>query len=231
MCDPVECIKDLIGNPLFKEHMVYAPSQAYQDEAGSQRLIDDMWMADWWWDKQKELPEGATIAPIILASDKTMLSQFRGDKSAWPVYLSIGNIAKEKQRQTSACVTVLIGYLPATKLDCFTSNACSLTRYQLFHRCVSLLLEPLIAAGKDGVDMVCADSLVRQVYPILAAYVADFPEQCLVACCKENHCPKCLVAANERGNALNSLMQDAEFTKEILERWRSGQHPVEFDEY
>jgi hypothetical protein len=52
MRDPVECIKDLIGNPLFKEHMVYAPSQAYQDEAGSQRLIDDMWTADWWWDKQ-----------------------------------------------------------------------------------------------------------------------------------------------------------------------------------
>jgi hypothetical protein len=45
---------------------------------------------------QKELPEGATTAPIILASDKTMVLQFRGDKSAWPVYLSIGNIAKEK---------------------------------------------------------------------------------------------------------------------------------------
>ncbi|OAX31081.1 hypothetical protein K503DRAFT_704264, partial [Rhizopogon vinicolor AM-OR11-026] len=26
MCDPVECIKDLIGNPLFKDHMVYAPA-------------------------------------------------------------------------------------------------------------------------------------------------------------------------------------------------------------
>ncbi|KAG2109905.1 uncharacterized protein F5147DRAFT_745378 [Suillus discolor] len=207
MCDPVECIKDLIGNPLFKEHM---------DKAGSQQLIDDMWMVDWWWDKQKELPEGATIAPIILASDKTMLSQFQGDKSAWPVYLSIGNIAKEKQRQTSTHVTVLIGYLPAIKLDCFTSNACWILTILY---CLSLLLEPLIAA----------------VYPILAAYVADFSAQCLVACCKENCCPKCLVAADERllqwGNPLNSVMQDLELTKEILERRRSGQHPVEFDEY
>jgi hypothetical protein len=25
MRDPVECIKDLISNPVFKEHMVYAP--------------------------------------------------------------------------------------------------------------------------------------------------------------------------------------------------------------
>ncbi|KAG2051023.1 hypothetical protein BDR06DRAFT_998344 [Suillus hirtellus] len=205
--DPVECIKELIGNPLFKEYMVYAPSRAYKDEAGSERIIDDMWTADWWWDKQRELPEGATIAPIILASDKTMLSQFRGDKSAWPVYLSIGNIAKEKRRQTSAHATILIGYLPATKLDCFTSDARSLGGYRLFHHCLSLLLEPLIAAGQDGVDM------------------------CLIACCKENRCPKCLVAANERGDLLNSLMRDPELTKEILERRRSGQHPVEFDEY
>ncbi|KAG0696694.1 hypothetical protein DFH29DRAFT_1004362 [Suillus ampliporus] len=190
--DPVECIKELIGNPLFKEYMVYAPSRAYEDEAGTKRIIDDMWTADWWWDKQKELPEGTTIAPIILASDKTMLSQFRGDKSAWPVYLSIGNIAKEKRRQTSA-----------------TRNH----------------------PHRDGVDMVCADSFIRRVYPILAAYVADFPKQCLVACCKENRCPKCLVAADERGDPLNSLIRDPELTKEILERRRSGQHPVEFDEY
>ncbi|KAG2339093.1 hypothetical protein BDR05DRAFT_977833 [Suillus weaverae] len=161
--NPVECIKELIGNPLFKSR--HLPSH------------------------QKELPEGATIAPIILASDKTMLSQFQGDKSAWPVYLSISSIAKEKQHQTSTCATVLIGYLPATKLDCFTSDA---------------------------------------LYPILATYVADFPKQCLIACCKENRCPKCLVAANECGDPLNSLMRDPELTKEILERWRSGQHPTEY---
>ncbi|KAG1794623.1 uncharacterized protein HD556DRAFT_1236445, partial [Suillus plorans] len=231
MRDPVECIKDLIGNPQFKDHMVYAPAQAYTDSAGLNRVIGDMWTADWWGEKQKQLPKGATIAPIILASDKTCLSQFRGDKSAWPIYLSIGNIAKEKRRQLSARATVLIGYLPAEKLECFTSDTRSLAGYRLFHHCMSLLLQPLIAAGQNGIEMVCADSMIRQVYPILAAYVADFPEQCLVACCKENRCPKCLVAADERGDPLSTPMRDPPLIKEILKKRQNGQHPAEFEDY
>ncbi|KAG1902162.1 uncharacterized protein F5891DRAFT_1127781 [Suillus fuscotomentosus] len=206
--DPVECVKELIGNLAFKEHMAYSPAKAYADRVGQHRVIDEMWTADWWGKKQNALPEGATIAPIILSSDKTSLSQFRGDKSAWPVYMSIGNIAKAKRRQASARATVLIGYLPASKLDCFTPDARSLAGYRLFHHCMALLLQPLIGAGND----------VRRIYPILAAYVADFPEQCL-----------CLVAANDRGDALNSAMHDPESTKEILHKRKIGQHPLEFE--
>ncbi|KAG1892025.1 hypothetical protein F4604DRAFT_1875493 [Suillus subluteus] len=212
--NPVECVKELIGNTSFKEHMAYSPAKVYADHAGQDRVIDEMWTADWWGEKQKALPEGATIAPIILSSDKMSLSQFRGDKSAWPVYMSIGNIAKAKRRQASARATVLIGYLPASKLDCFTPDARSLAGYRLFHHCMALLLQPLIGAGSDGVEMVCVDSWVRP-------YVADFPEQCLVSCCKENRCLKCLVAANERGDALNSAMRDPER--------KIGQHPPEFE--
>ncbi|KAG1804410.1 uncharacterized protein BJ212DRAFT_1449765 [Suillus subaureus] len=101
---------------------------------------------------------------------------------------------------------------------------------QLFHHCMALLLHSLIAAGQDGVKMVCVDSLVRHVHLILAAYVANFPEQYLVSCCKENCCPKCLVAANEQGDGFDSMMHDPESMKDILERHKNSQHPPEFEE-
>ena len=37
---------------------------------------------------------GVTILPVILSSDKTQLTVFRG-KTAYPIYLTIGNIPKD----------------------------------------------------------------------------------------------------------------------------------------
>jgi hypothetical protein len=116
--NPLECIQELIGNPSFKDKMVFEPAQFFTDEACTNRLIDEAWTGDWWWKAQvssrlrfgevlfkkttpyqKKIPKGGVVAPVILASDKTQLTKFRGDKSAWPVYLTLGNIEKATRRQ------------------------------------------------------------------------------------------------------------------------------------
>lgn len=177
---------------------------------------------------QQQLPKGATIAPLILSSDKTMLSNFRGDNSAWPVYLTLGNIAKETRRQVSAHATVLLGYLPIPKFDCFSDKTRSLTKYRLFHYCMEKILMSLVAAGNSGEEMMCADGWTRKVWPILAAYVADYPEQCLASCCMENRCPFCTVEPNSRGNHIPADQRSVRETLFYLERKHAGEKDTAF---
>jgi hypothetical protein len=71
---------------------------------------------------QSKLPEGATVIPIIIASDKTHLTTQQGCKEAWPVYLSLGNIPKSTRQRVKSHSTLLIGYLPVTKLKIFNKD-------------------------------------------------------------------------------------------------------------
>ncbi|KAJ7160307.1 hypothetical protein C8R46DRAFT_830620, partial [Mycena filopes] len=227
--DPVECVRELMGNPMFRDAMRFAPEELYADAEGNVRIFEEMWTADWWKEVQKLLPPGATLAPLIFSSDKTLLSNFRGDNSAWPVYLTIGNIGKETRRQVSAHATILVGYLPIPKFDCFNKNTRSLAKYRLFHECMTVLTQSLIEAGKTGTKMVCADNFVRQVFPIFAAYVADYPEQCLVACCKENRCPMCTVSPDERGDHRPHDKRDQLETLFLMARQRDGEKDTAFE--
>ena len=154
---------------------------------------------------------------MIIGSDKTNLTRFGGDKVAWPVYITVGNIEKSTRRKPSSNVVILLGYLPVTKLAGILESGRSSTQHQLFHNCMKELLQPLVKAGSDGVKILCSDGQVRLVFPIVSAYIADYPEQCLVACCKENRCPKCLVPRLERGNPVQSQLHDVKETLGILQ--------------
>ncbi|EPT00492.1 hypothetical protein FOMPIDRAFT_62712 [Fomitopsis schrenkii] len=88
---------------------------------------------------------------------------------------------------------MLIGYFSVEKIDStgLTECKCCTLVQQLFHKSVKIILEPLIEAGKNGIDVTGGDGKVRCVHPVLAVYVADYPEQCLVACSKYSTCPIC----------------------------------------
>lgn len=138
--------------------------------------------------------------PIILASDSTQLKLF-GDKKAYPVYMTIGNISKAVRRRPSARAWILVGYIPVPDLSCIKNEEKQReTRWGIFHTCMAKLMEPLKAVAVEGVEMLCADGGVRRVHPILAAYIGDFPEQCTVAGTLSTRCPICITPLTERGD-------------------------------
>lgn len=177
--------------------------------------------------EKRAVPRGGTIAPVIIASDKTQLTQFSGNKSAYPVYLTLGNLPKALRRKPHARACVLIAYLSVDKVSSegLTKTALRLRNYELFHRSMAIVLQSLKAAGDprgNGIEMVGGDGAVRRVYPILAAYVADYPEQCLVTCSKYGTCPKCQVKAHELGSPAFSKPRTQKSTYKIIREARNS---------
>ena len=143
---------------------------------------------------------GITIIPIIISSDKTQLTVF-GTKTAYPVYMTIGNLPKHIRRKPSRQGQVLLAYLPTSKLKHMRNKSARRRAVaNLFHACTKFLLQPLEKAGLEGLHLTSGDGAVRDGHPILAAYAGDYPEQILVTCTKNGECPTCPAPRDEIGD-------------------------------
>ncbi|KZT19755.1 hypothetical protein NEOLEDRAFT_1077268, partial [Neolentinus lepideus HHB14362 ss-1] len=196
----IQCIRALYGDPEFAHHLVFRPERHYTDEDRTNRMYFDMHTGKWWWDTQKAVEvntPGATIVPVIISSDKTQVTLF-GNKSAYPIYMTIGNLPKEIRRKPSRGGHVLLGYLPTTRLDHIPNKAARRrTLANLFHSCVRWILQPLKKAGQEGLPMSSGDGVYRRCHPIFAMFVGDYPEQLLVMGIKTGECPKCPIPHDE----------------------------------
>ncbi|KAH9027968.1 hypothetical protein EDB85DRAFT_2074700 [Lactarius pseudohatsudake] len=178
--DIIHCIRTLFGNPEFARDLIFAPERHYTDSTKTCRIYDEMHTGEWWWSVQTTLEAhrpGATIIPVIISSDKTQLTVFRG-KTAYPVYMSIGNIPKDIRRKPSCSAQMLLGYIPTSKLEGITNRAARRRALaNMFHSCMEMILDPIRLPGETG----------------------DYPEQTLVTCTFNGRCPKCLVPRDQLG--------------------------------
>ncbi|KAJ7577335.1 hypothetical protein C8J56DRAFT_1007166 [Mycena floridula] len=192
--DVLECIKSLFSNPEFAPYTKYTPEVHFKDIGKKVRLYHDMHTAKWWWETQAKIDaksRGGTVIPIIISSDKTQVTVFR-NKSAYPVYLTIGNIPKEIRRKPSCRAYILVRYLPTSRLLHITVKASRRrSMAHMFHACMNHILSSLKEPGKNGVILASGDGIRRRTHPIYATYVGDYPEQILVTCCTSGDCPQC----------------------------------------
>jgi len=50
--NPVECVRELMQNPAFKDHQYYEPIRIYRKDDYTNREYGEMWTSDWWWNMQ-----------------------------------------------------------------------------------------------------------------------------------------------------------------------------------
>ncbi|KAG6905714.1 hypothetical protein DXG01_001151 [Tephrocybe rancida] len=121
----LECIHAVWGDTNFCSKLHLSPEQHYADADCTIWLFHDMKTGKWWWKAQAEIEArepGGTVIPIIISSDKTQLTLF-GNKTAYPVYLTIGNLPKEIQHKPSKRGQILLAYLPTLHLMHISNKA------------------------------------------------------------------------------------------------------------
>ena len=109
------------------------------------------------------------------------------------MYMTIGNIPRDMRRKPSLRASLLIGVLSTDKITTsgLSEDAKRVRMHRLYHESMKVILEPLIEAGKEGIELTNAKGEMVVAHPILACCVADYPEQCLMTGSKYNSCNKC----------------------------------------
>ena len=83
------------------------------------------------------------------------------NKTAYPLYLTIGNIPKEIRQKPSNRAYVLLAYLPTTWLENVSNKAARRRQLaNLYHACMGHILAPFGNAGTMGIFLASGDGLV-----------------------------------------------------------------------
>lgn len=110
----------------------------------------------------------AIVLGLILYSDSTELSK-TGKRSAWPIMMSLANIPAEFRRVRGGFK--LMGLFPEVQSVKLTA----LENANIFGKCLEKVLSPLKRLSYDGLE-----HNGQKCYPLLYAYVSDYPEGCKV---------------------------------------------------
>ncbi|KZP04646.1 hypothetical protein FIBSPDRAFT_915040 [Athelia psychrophila] len=153
---------------------------------------------NWCWDQADKIAEdkethGAMFVPIIMGSDKTTVSVATGQNEYYPLYVSLGNVHN----------SVLIGFLSMPKTDREFKDDPEFRKFrrQLFHSSIAQILQPLLP-GMTVPELVrCPDGHFRCVVYGLGPYIADYPEQALLACIVQGWCPRCTARPDDLDGA------------------------------
>ncbi|KAG2335684.1 hypothetical protein BDR05DRAFT_978916 [Suillus weaverae] len=176
--DALEVTRHIFGNPVFTNDMEFDPYEI-----------------------QDQLPPGATIVPIILASNKTPVTCQTGGLKMHPMFLTTANIRSDIRMKATTHTWSCIAYMPIPQFVCHP-DFCSLLQARVWHRCVDIVCENLKIAAATGTSMVDPSGHSRYSFTPLVAYTANLPEQQMIACVSKNASPVTLATQSQFGDGV-----------------------------
>jgi hypothetical protein len=156
---------------------------------------------------------GAMLCPIIAGVDKTTVSVATGQTDYHLVYMSCGNLTNDARRaHREGVIPVAFLAIPQGNLMSYIQrNVQQLTnspvglcefenddkfclfRKQLYHASLTKIFKPLRSGMTTPEIMLCPDGRYQKVVFELGPFIADYPEQVMLAGIVQGWCPKLVI--------------------------------------
>ncbi|KAG2037780.1 hypothetical protein BDR03DRAFT_933822 [Suillus americanus] len=180
------------------DKMEYVPYCEWKGEEGdTKRQWRNVMSGDWAWNQADEIAKdpathGSTFVPILLGSDKTMVSVATGQNDYYPLYASIGNVQNNVCR-THRNAVAIVGFLAIPKTVKQYSEDAQFRKFkkQLFHSSLSRILRSFKTFMTVPEVVHFGDGHFRRIIYGLGPYIADYLEQVVLSCIISNWCAKC----------------------------------------
>ncbi|THH00180.1 hypothetical protein EW026_g2320 [Hermanssonia centrifuga] len=196
--DPDLIARQRLDNSSFKDGFDPIPRRDFDRDGG--RVYKDFMSGNWAWtqaDLLAENPnnEGAMVVPLVFGSDKTTVSVATGQNDYYPLYMSSGVITNAYRR--AHCNSVVPIAFLATPKCARKYDKCPIFqkfRWKLFHKSLAFIMRSLKPGMTTKQLVRCPDRHYRHALYCLGPYIADYPEQILLAGVVSGWCPKCMAS-------------------------------------
>lgn len=117
----------------------------------------------------------------LISLDKTNISAMTSNQVAYPLLISLADIAMDFQIKLSNCTFMLLVLLPVPKFIHKNKVICGVLVNQLVHECIDDIIKPLKKAAKIGIMMLDPLGWNQYCFTPLVGAIIDTPEALLYA--------------------------------------------------
>jgi hypothetical protein len=144
---------------------------------------------------KKTIEVEGTLVPLIFISDETHLTHFPGDKKAWHLYMTIGNLSTKVRCKPTMQSVVLVALLPIhLKMIKMAESLKEIQREwnaKVANRVLEYIFRSLGSAERCKFNALCADGKRRLCHPHISGWFADYPEILEMTKTRYGWCNKC----------------------------------------